>query len=116
MKTLRFITIVGQKTGTTWEGIECYQEFKYTFTPKSQARGVLYHEWTGLQDALQFICVKDNGDFQVPCKIQYGYMVIEWKEGKDWINRAVDIPVCKLTKEYLTEDYPMAIDYISEEV
>ena len=113
MKTLESITIAGQKVGTIWmPPIECTQEFKVRFTP---AGGAFSRKWEGLDDALTYICVDDTGDFQSTCKITDGYMQIVWVDEHGYSIRAIkDIPICKLTKEYLTEDYPMPIYYISE--
>lgn len=114
MKTLESITIEGQKIGTIWmPPIECTQDFSIKFTPKE---GAFSKKWEGLENALIYICVEDTGDFQSTCKITDGFMEIIWRDERGYkISLVKDIPICKLTKEYLTVNYPMAIDYISEE-
>lgn len=112
MKTLKSITIIGKRVGIIWEGIECEQDFRMKFSNSPGIRG-----WFGLRDALEAICVGDRGDFQSVCKIADGYMQIVWVDEHGYSIRAIkDIPICKLTKEYLTDDYPMSIDYILEEI
>ena len=96
MKKLLSIKFYATLAGTIWQNdMDATKEITREFTPKPY---LFTTKWEGLKNALSLI-TKD-GDFQY-CKIAWGCMVIRWHDGKYYLERQVDIPVCKLTTEYL---------------
>ena len=99
-KTLVFIKICPTLIGYGWESYKVMKKAQYFFTTTDHPGT---QDWKGLKNALDIITKKD-GDFQGTSLIAWGYMVIRWTEGKRIIDVEVDIPRCKLTEEYFTDE------------
>jgi len=96
MKKLLSIKFYATLAGTIWQNdMDATKEIIREFTPKKLP---FTDRWKGLENALSVITT--DGDFQY-CNISWGCMVIKWYDGKYYLERQVDIPVCKLTVKYL---------------
>jgi hypothetical protein len=99
-KKLVSITFWVTMSGTIWQGIEATKDKQLEFV--SEKHNAYTPKWNGLWDALTKIV--NDGDFQY-CNILWGCMVVRWFDGKYFLELERNIPRCKLTEQFLAEDY-----------
>jgi hypothetical protein len=78
------------------DGLLCTKEASMTFTPTG---GAFREPWTGLEDALERILSKNDGDFQ-SAGIADVWGKVTWKSGRDFIYRYMDLDPDNLAHLY----------------